>query len=73
MLFRLVFNPTYKQKKKVKKYIWDLYQKLNYSYKVGIVFSMYQKMRTEGTSWDGPRHVLGSSRGISFQLYPQTT
>ena len=26
-----------------------------YSYKVGFVFTMYQIMRSKGTSWAGPR------------------
>ena len=28
VVLRKLFNPTYKQKKQVKKYIWDLYQRL---------------------------------------------
>ena len=29
---------------------------LSYYYKTGIVFAMYQKMRSKGTSWAGTRH-----------------
>ena len=29
----------------------------SYSYKVGIVFDMYQRMRSKGKSWAGPCHI----------------
>ena len=41
----------------------------SYSYKVGIVFAMYKRMRSKGTSWAGPRHK-GTNKRI--ELYTLT-
>ena len=55
---RPIFDTTYKQKKQVKIYIYKLYiTNWYYSYKVQIVFAMYQRMILKGKSWAGPRHI----------------
>ena len=53
---RPIFDITYITKKKQVENTCEVYiTNWYYSYKVGIVFAMYQRIRSEGTSWDGPR------------------
>ena len=60
-----IFDTTYKGKNR-SKYTCELYiTNWSYSYKVGIVFAMYQIMRPKGKSWAGPRHSWSTNHGVS--------
>ena len=51
---RPIFDRTHKENNRSKN-TYELYTtNWSYSYKVGIVFAMYQSMRLKGTSWAGP-------------------
>ena len=55
IILRPIFNTLYKEKIRLK-YKCEFYiTNWLYSNKVGIVFAMYQIMRSKGTSWAGPR------------------
>ena len=50
-----IFVTTYNEKKRFKN-TWEFYiTNWSYSYKVIIFYTIYQRMRSKGTSWDGPR------------------
>ena len=56
ILMRPFFDTIYKGGKQVEN-ICELYiTNWSYSYKIGIIFSMYQRIRSKETSWVGPRH-----------------
>ena len=55
IVLRPIFNKKHKRKNRSKN-TYELYIKhWYYSYKVGIVFAMNQRIILKGTSWDGPR------------------
>ena len=67
-----------KNKEKQVKYTCELYiTNWSYSNKLGIVFAMYQRMRSKGTSWDGLRqHSVGkelrkNTSGTCLMMEPQ--
>ena len=54
---RPIFDTTYKEKNR-SKYTCKLYTtNWSYSNKAGIAFNMYQRMRSKGIFWAGPRHL----------------
>ena len=54
IVLRPIFDQTHKGKQVENTY--DLYIKnWSYCYKAGIVFAMYQRMRSKGTSWAAPQ------------------
>ena len=55
---RLIFDPTYKGKNRSKNTYEFSITNWSYSYKVVIVFDVYQKMRSKVTSLYGPHHVV---------------
>ena len=58
IVLRHIFNTTYKGKNRWR-YTCKIYiVNWSYSNKVGIVFDMYQKMRSKGKYWAGPRQQL---------------
>ena len=57
IILRPIFDATYKGENRPKNKCELYITNWSYSYKVGIVFIMYQIMRSNGTSWAGPRHV----------------
>ena len=60
ILYYLDLSSIQRTKKTGQKYIYDLFTtNWYYSYKLGIVFAMYQRMRSKGASWYGPRILLG--------------
>ena len=69
IVLRPISNTMYKGKKR-SKYTCEIYiTNWSYSYKVGIVFAMYQIMRSKGTSWAGPRpKYLPCHNNISHPL-----
>ena len=66
---RPIFDRTYKGKNQVKStcelYITNWY----YSYKVGIIFAMYQIMISKGTSWYGSRPIQNQISKNKVMLY----
>ena len=50
-----IFDKTYKGKNRLKNTCELYITNSSYSYKVVIIFAMYQRMRLKGTSWAGPR------------------
>ena len=55
IVLKPILDTTY-NKENSSKYTCDLYIKnWSYSYKVLIVFAVYQRMRSKGGSWVGPR------------------
>ena len=65
IVLRPIFNTTYYEKNKSKYTCEPYITNSSYSKKVGIVFAMYQRIRSKGTSWDGPR-LYG---GILYKLH----
>ena len=51
------FDTMYKREKRSKSTCELYITNCSHSYKVGIVFAMYQIMRSKGTYWAGPRHL----------------
>ena len=58
IVLRPIFNTTTKGKSR-SKYTCDIsITNWSYSNKLGIVFTIYQRMISKGTSWAGTRHVI---------------
>ena len=57
IVLRPIFDTTYKWKNRSKNTHEFYIKNWSYSYKVGIVFALYQKLRSKGTSWAGPHHT----------------
>ena len=64
IVLRSIFDTTYKGKNR-SKYTCDVYiTNLSYSNKIGIVFAMYQRMRSKVKYCDGPRQFLKVMRQV---------
>ena len=50
-----IFDKMYKEKNRSKNTCELYITNWSYSFKVGTVFDMYQRMRPKGPSWAGPR------------------
>ena len=77
IVLRHIFYTTYKGKNQAKKYMWDLHHELVLFLQSRNCFSMYQIMRSKGTSWAGPSYTNIGENGriqriityISFKLH----
>ena len=68
ILLRPVLNPMYKQKNRSKN-TYEIYiTNWFYSYKVGIVFAMYQRMRTKEKYWAGPHHIITINSSVMQEI-----
>ena len=70
ILLRPIFDTRYKGGNEVKKCMWALYHELVlFLEKVGIVFTVYQRIRPKEESWSGPRHLWKCWTGDLVSLY----
>ena len=64
-----IFDNTYKGEIQVEIYMWALHHELVLFQKVGIVFAMYQRMRSKGTPWAGTILNLHHNDGVKWPEY----